>query len=78
MDAYLKNGDLLKKYKLFPVYLSDEIHKLNLSDAEINNFYRDSVYLTNSGHNLWGEVIADKLKNLVPLNNNIDVACFFI
>lgn len=61
----LVNG-LLMKYELFPYYIIDEINKLNLSKKEMEDSYRDDIHLTRIGHKIWSEIIASKLRGLLP------------
>jgi len=59
-------NDLLVKYELFPYYIIDEMNKLNLSKKEIEDSYYDRIHLTKIGHKIWSEIIASKLRELLP------------
>ena len=59
-------NDLLVKYELVPYYIIDEINNLNLSKKEMEDSYRDAFHLTKIGHKIWSEIIASKLRELLP------------
>lgn len=65
--------DMLAKYDLHPVYISDKLSECGLSALEEQKLFYDSIHLEREGHVLWAKIIRHELDKIVP-NSTVETA----